>query len=93
MKTKHFLAALLLVPSLAMSGTAQARGNESGAWRVLAAGSYTREPLVTVTPSIVPSVPEHSAQAEISASQILRKCGGRRFRDPQTHKCRGPADF
>jgi hypothetical protein len=91
MKTKHFLAALLLVPSLAMP--AQTQTNESGAWRVLATGSFMRKPLVTIPPSMVPSVPEHSAPAEISVSQLLGGCGGRRFRDPQTYKCRGPADF
>ena len=31
MKMKYFLAALLLVPSLAMSATAQARTNKTGA--------------------------------------------------------------
>jgi hypothetical protein len=93
MKTLHFLAALLFVPSLVMSGTVQARTNESGAWRMLAAGTYTRKPPVAVTPSMVPSVPERFAPAEISASQILGGCGGRRLRDPQTRRCRGPADL
>jgi hypothetical protein len=81
MRTTHFLAALLLVPSVAMSGTAQA------------IGSYARKPPIPVAPSALPSVPEHAAPAEIPAGQILGGCGARRWRDPQTHKCRGPADF
>ncbi len=42
MKMKYFLAALLLVPSLAMSATAQARTNESSALPQ-ASGSEGRE--------------------------------------------------
>jgi hypothetical protein len=42
MKMKYFLAALLLVPPLAMSATAQARTNESGGLPQVS-GSEARE--------------------------------------------------
>jgi len=58
----------------------------------LAAGSYTRKPPVTVTASTVSSLPSIPHASELSVSQILGGCGGRRSRDPVTHKCRGPAD-
>jgi hypothetical protein len=73
MKMKHFLAALMLVPSLALTGSAQA------------IGSYQRPAPITVTPSMVRSVPEHAAPPGVSAGQILARCGGGRFRDPDTH--------
>jgi hypothetical protein len=60
---------------------------------VLAAGAYMRKPPVKVTASMIPSLPDLSPSTGITASQILGGCGGRRTRDPQTHKCRGPADF
>ena len=30
---------------------------------------------------------------ETHSPSILGSCGGRRTRDPNTHRCRGPADF
>jgi hypothetical protein len=54
----------------------------------LAKGGYVRLP----EPKIVragPPIPE----SELSPGQILGGCGAKRYRDPQTHKCRGPADF
>jgi hypothetical protein len=30
---------------------------------------------------------------ETHSTTILGSCGGRRIRDPNTHRCRGPADF
>ena len=30
---------------------------------------------------------------ELWPSQILGGCGAKRYRDPSTHKCRGPADI
>jgi hypothetical protein len=32
-------------------------------------------------------------ELELSPSQIVGGCGSKRYRDPLTHKCRGPADF
>ena len=60
---------------------------------VLAAGAYIRKPPEKVTASVAPSRPDVSLPTGISPSQILGGCGGRRTRDPQTHKCRGPADI
>jgi hypothetical protein len=54
----------------------------------LAKGGYVRLP----EPKIIragPPLPD----LELSPSQIFGGCGARRYRDPQTHKCRGPADF
>ena len=28
-----------------------------------------------------------------ATTETLGGCGGKRFRDPNTHRCRGPADF
>ena len=33
------------------------------------------------------------ATSETHSPIILGSCGGRRIRDPNTHRCRGPADF
>jgi hypothetical protein len=33
------------------------------------------------------------ATTETHSPIILGSCGGRRIRDPNTHRCRGPADF
>ena len=30
---------------------------------------------------------------ELSPSDMLGGCGTKRYRDPQTHRCRGPADI
>ena len=54
--------------------------------QALARGGY-----VYATPKIVragPPIPE----LELSPSLILGGCGARRYRDPVTHTCRGPAD-
>jgi hypothetical protein len=40
----------------------------------------------------VPS-PRTEATTETHPPTILGSCGGRRIRDPNTHRCRGPADF
>ena len=39
--------------------------------------------------------PVRTAQPETPAlpSEIIGGCGRGRYRDPQTHKCRGPADL
>jgi hypothetical protein len=34
----------------------------------------------------------HVARPE-SHTEVLGGCGGKRFRDPNTHQCRGPADL
>jgi hypothetical protein len=52
-----------------------------------AKGGYVRLP----EPRIVragPPLPD----LELSPGQILGGCGARRYRDAETHKCRGPAD-
>jgi hypothetical protein len=59
----------------------------------LGGGSYTKKPPVTVAASTASSLPAAPQASELTASQILGGCGGRRTRDPVTHKCRGPADF
>ena len=51
-----------------------------------AAGSYQKKPMF-VASFPAPSLPK------LSAGQILGGCGGKRYRDPQTHQCRGPADI
>ena len=33
------------------------------------------------------------ATTETHSPAIFGSCGGRRIRDPYTHRCRGPADF
>ncbi|MGB8630531.1 MAG: hypothetical protein WCD69_14235 [Xanthobacteraceae bacterium] len=37
--------------------------------------------------------PRTEATTETHSPTILGSCGGRRIRDPNTHRCRGPADF
>ena len=54
----------------------------------LAAGAYVRKEPVKA--SMLPSLP---SLPSVSASESFNGCGGRRVRDPQTHRCRGPADF
>ena len=57
-----------------------------------AAGSYQTKPMFEVHASVVPVpyIPTLSLP-QLSASQL---CGGRgRYRDAETHECRGPGDF
>jgi hypothetical protein len=54
----------------------------------LAKGGYVRLP----EPKIVGAgraIPE----PELMPSQILGGCGARRYRDPEAHRCRSPADI
>ena len=51
-----------------------------------AAGSYQKKPMF-VASFPAPSVPR------VTAGELLGGCGGKRYRDPQTHQCRGPADL
>jgi hypothetical protein len=37
--------------------------------------------------------PRTEATTETRSPIVLGSCGGRRVRDPNTHRCRGPADF
>jgi hypothetical protein len=37
--------------------------------------------------------PRTEATTETRSPIVLGSCGGRRIRDPNTHRCRGPADF
>jgi hypothetical protein len=37
--------------------------------------------------------PRTEATHETRAPIVFGSCGGRRIRDPYTHRCRGPADF
>jgi hypothetical protein len=37
--------------------------------------------------------PRTEATTETRSPIIFGSCGGKRFRDPNTHRCRGPADF
>jgi hypothetical protein len=37
--------------------------------------------------------PRTEATTETRAPIVFGSCGGRRIRDPNTHRCRGPADF
>ena len=37
--------------------------------------------------------PRAPATIEAHSPTIFGSCGGRRIRDPNTHRCRGPADF
>ena len=34
-----------------------------------------------------------SSRKELTTQTLGVGCGGKRFRDPNTHRCRGPADF
>lgn len=56
---------------------------------LLAAGAYTPKPPIPVQASILraPSLPS------VSLEESFRGCGGKRVRDPKTHKCRGPGDI
>jgi hypothetical protein len=38
------------------------------------------------------AAPITSSRTE-STTETLGGCGGKRYRDPKTHRCRGPADF
>jgi len=51
-----------------------------------AAGSFQKKPTF-VASFPAPSVPK------VSAGELLGGCGGKRYRDPQTHRCRGPSDL
>jgi len=58
-----------------------------------AAGSIQRpEPRSVVTAGIAPSLPGIS-MPNVSASDLVGGCGRGKFRDPQTHGCRAPADI
>jgi hypothetical protein len=70
--------AALLVAALALM--APARG--------LAKSGYVRLPEPRLVRAGVP-IPD----LELWPSQILGGCGAKRYRDPSTHKCRGPADI
>jgi len=37
--------------------------------------------------------PRSEVTTETHSPTILDSCGGKRYRDPNTHRCRGPADF
>jgi hypothetical protein len=37
--------------------------------------------------------PRRETTTETHPPTIFGSCGGRRIRDPYTHRCRGPADF
>lgn len=37
--------------------------------------------------------PRAETTTETLSPTIFGSCGGRRIRDPNTHRCRGPADF
>jgi hypothetical protein len=54
----------------------------------IAKSGYVRLPEPKVVRAGVP-IPD----LQLSPSQILGGCGARRYRDPVTHKCRGPADI
>lgn len=51
-----------------------------------AAGSLQKKPMF-VASFPAPSVPR------LNAGELLGGCGGKRYRDPQSHRCRGPADL
>jgi len=54
----------------------------------MAKGGWPRSQPVFVSAGLtIPSSPL------LSTHQILGGCGSKRYRDPETHKCRGPADF
>jgi hypothetical protein len=56
--------------------------------KVFAKGGYVRLP----EPKLIgtgPPIPD----LQLSPSPVLGGCGTKRYRDPETHKCRGPADF
>ena len=58
-----------------------------------AAGSFQKpEPRVVVTAGVAPALPGIS-MPNVSASDLVGGCGRGKFRDPQTHGCRGPADI
>jgi hypothetical protein len=56
---------------------------------VLAAGAYMPKQPIPVQASVLPL----SSLPRFAPSEIIGGCGGKRFRDPKTHQCRGPADF
>jgi hypothetical protein len=59
-----------------------------------AAGSFQTKPAFPklVTAGIAPSLPTITLP-DVSARDLVGGCGRGRVRDPQTHGCRGPADF
>ena len=58
-----------------------------------AAGSFQKPPVrEVVTAGVAPALPSIS-MPNVSASDLVGGCGRGKFRDPQTHGCRGPADI
>jgi len=39
------------------------------------------------------AAPTTSSRTEPTTQTLVVGCGGKRYRDPITHRCRGPADF
>jgi hypothetical protein len=37
--------------------------------------------------------PRAEVRTETHSPTVLGSCGGKRYRDPNTHRCRGPADY
>ena len=70
--------AALVAAALALAATTSA----------IAKSGYVRLPEPKVVRAGVP-IPD----LQLSPSQILGDCGAKRYRDPVTHKCRGPADI
>jgi len=55
-----------------------------------AAGSFQRpEPRTLVTAGIAPSI----SMPNLTANDLVGGCGKGRVRNPQTHRCLGPADI
>jgi hypothetical protein len=58
-----------------------------------AAGSFQKpEPRTVVTAGVAPALPS-VALPNVTAHDLVGGCGRGKFRDPQTHGCRGPADI
>jgi hypothetical protein len=73
------LAATLAVLMLTVPHEASAKG---GTFHLFSAAQAA-----TVTS------PRTEATTETRSPIVFGNCGGRRSRDPNTHRCRGPADF
>ena len=49
--------------------------------------------LFSAAQAAIVTSPRTEATTETHSPTIFGSCGGRRIRDPNTHRCRGPADF
>ena len=49
--------------------------------------------IIHLFPSQMAKSPSTTGSITQTSAPVLAGCGGKRYRDPATHQCRGPADF